>query len=178
MVQKIFNTCVCLLLFGVFSPVFAQEPESNGNKTTSAAFRSTAYPLPRFVSIAKNEAYVRAGPGRKYPIQWVYKKAGIPVEIVLEYDVWRKIHDFDGQEGWVHKTLLSGRRTGFVRGEELASLYKKPKKDSRIAAYLQPKLLVSIDSCEDGWCEVDAGNYTGWLEQSVIWGVYEAEKFN
>ncbi len=174
MVQKIFILCFGLLFLSVFTPVSAQDAD----KTTSAAFRSTVYPLPRFVSIAKNEAYVRAGPGRKYPIQWLYKKAGIPVEIVLEYDVWRKIHDFDGQEGWVHKTLLSGKRTGFVKGEELVSLYKKPKKDSRLAAYLQPKLLISIESCDQSWCKVDAGNYTGWLEQSVIWGVYEAEVFN
>ncbi len=174
MVQKIVSILGVLLVFGAFSPVSAQETARN----VPNAFRSTEYPLPRFVSLGSNEAYVRSGPGRKYPILWVYKKRSVPVEIILEYDVWRKIHDFDGQKGWVHKTLLSGRRTGFIKGEELVSLYKKPRKDSRVAAYLQPKLLIAIDSCDNGWCEVDAKEYTGYLEQSVIWGVYEDENFN
>lgn len=174
MVQKIFTILALFVILTVFSPVQAQETAH----TVPNAFRSTEYPLPRFVSLASEEAYVRSGPGRKYPILWVYKQRAVPVEIILEYDVWRKIHDFDGQKGWVHKTLLSGRRTGFIRSEGLASLYKKPKKDSRVTAYLEPKLLISVDSCSDGWCEVAAKEYSGWLEQSVIWGVYEGENFN
>lgn len=153
---------------------FAQESEIKA----SQAFRSTEYPLPRFVSLRSNEAYVRTGPGRKYPVKWVYKRAGIPVEIVLEYDVWRKIHDFDGEKGWVHKSLLSGNRTAFILGEELVGLYKKPSQDSRVRAYLQPNLLVSVEGCDDGWCRVEAREYSGWLKQSTIWGVYEAENFN
>ncbi|MBL4804212.1 MAG: hypothetical protein JKY71_05050 [Alphaproteobacteria bacterium] len=174
MVQKIVSITAVLLIFCAFSSVSAQEAA----KSTPDAFRSTEYPLPRFVSLSSDEAYVRSGPGRKYPILWVYKQRSIPVEIILEYDVWRKIHDFDGQKGWVHKSLLSGRRTGFIQNDGLVSLYKKPRKDSRVTAYLEPKLLVSISACEGGWCEVDAKEYSGWLEQSMIWGVYEGENFN
>ncbi|MGB0720715.1 MAG: SH3 domain-containing protein, partial [Bdellovibrionales bacterium] len=97
------------LLFVVLFPciAFAQDAVD--------PFRSTAYPLPRFAALASNEIYVRAGPGKQYPVQWVFKKAGLPVEIVLEFDHWRKIKDYEGASGWVHKSLLSGRRTAIVK---------------------------------------------------------------
>lgn len=148
------------------------------SQEASQAFRATEYPLPRFASLRSNEVYVRTGPGQKYPVQWVFRKKGIPVEIVLEYDIWRKIKDVEGQQGWVHKSLLSGRRTGFIRGEEQVALQTKPKQNNKIQAYLEPNVLVDIALCDGTWCHVNAAGYKGWLKQSSIWGVYEAEKFD
>lgn len=165
-----------MLLFTAFflsgSVVFASEDEK------SSAFRSTEYPLPRFVSLRSNEVYVRTGPGQKYPVQWIFRKKGIPVEITLEYDVWRKIKDYDGHEGWVHKTLLTGKRYGFIQGDENVSIFRKPTNNSRIQAYLEPEVLVALDECDGQWCRVNADGYKGWLRQSLIWGVYEAENFD
>jgi len=122
--------------------------------------------------------YVRTGPGRKYPVQWVFKKAGLPVEIILEYDAWRKIKDFEGETGWVHKSLLSGRRAGIVDTESVVHIHKKQSKDSDVLAKLNPKVVLKVESCEPVWCFVNALGYKGWLEKSVIWGVYGAEEFD
>ncbi len=157
-----------LLMILVFStPAFA--------KQDTDPFRSTAYPLPRFVSLSSDEAYVRSGPGTKYPIQWVYERAGQPVEIILEYDHWRKIRDFDGQVGWLHKSLLSGRRTALVNTPQQTTLYRKPKADAGPAAYLEPGVLVTIKTCDGAWCRIDASGYKGWVEQQNIWGAYPGE---
>ena len=121
---------------------------------------------------------MRTGPGQKYPVLWVFKKKALPVEITLEYDIWRKIKDFEGQQGWVHKSLLSGNRTGLTVGNDMISLYKKPSKNSRLMAYLEPSLLVEIDECEPEWCQVNASGYRGWLPKTAIWGVYEHEEFD
>lgn len=138
-------------------------------------FRSTAYPLPRFVSLASGEAHVRAGPGKKYPIQWVFKRAGLPVEIILEFDHWRKIKDFEGQEGWIHKSLLSGRRSAFVQSDDSVPLYSKPETESRLAAYLQPGVVARIKECGPQWCQIDAAGYKGWALKDALWGVYADE---
>ena len=109
MIQKISISALFFAFFLLSAPVFAEkQPES---QKESKAFRSTEYPLPRFVSLRSDEVYVRTGPGQKYPVQWIFRKKDVPVEIILEYDVWRKVKDYDGHEGWVHKTLLSGKRT-------------------------------------------------------------------
>ena len=153
-------------------------PPQLGAQQVSEAFRSTAYPLPRYVSLRSDEVFVRTGPGQKYPVLWVFKKKALPVEITLEYDIWRKIKDFEGQQGWVHKSLLSGNRTALTVGNDMLSLQRKPSKNSRLLAYLEPSLLVDVDECEKQWCRINASGYRGWLEKTALWGVYEHEEFD
>ncbi len=69
-------------------------------------------PLPRFVSLKPGRVNLRVGPGRDYAVTWLFLKSGLPVEIVQEYDNWRRIRDSEGTEGWVYQSLLSGKRTG------------------------------------------------------------------
>lgn len=159
------------------SGAFAQnsDPDSPG---APSAFRSTPYPLPRFVSIGSDQVFVRSGPGQRYPVEWEYKRKGVPVEIILEYDAWRKIRDFDGQVGWVHHTLLSGRRAGFVLGGSVVTVYAKARDDSQVQAYVEPKALVDVSQCNGSWCQVNASGYKGWVAQKKLWGVYESEVFD
>ena len=90
---------------------------SSGQPAWSQAGRSTGLPLPRFVSLAADRVNVRFGPGKQYPVNWVFARKGLPVEIIAEFDTWRKIRDYDGEEGWIHSSLLSSRRTIMVTGE-------------------------------------------------------------
>ncbi|MCK5285282.1 MAG: SH3 domain-containing protein [Alphaproteobacteria bacterium] len=141
-------------------------------------FRSTPYPLPRFLSINVDKVYVRTGPGKGFPVKWVFKKKGIPVEVILEYDVWRKIKDHDGDIGWIHKALLSGKRMGIIHSDSLVSMYRKPKSDSRIIAYAEPESLGRVESCKELWCKFISSGYKGWVKKNLIWGVYEDELFD
>jgi len=145
-------------------------------------FSSTGLPIPRFVSLSKQITNVRAGPGQQYPIRWVYKKQGLPVEVILEYDHWRKIRDHEGSEGWVYKTLISGKRTALIQGEGLVKAYdrnplKKPQKAKAVMA-LEPLSLVDIDTCDGAMCFIEVPNISGWIERKSLWGVYEDEKFD
>ena len=158
---------VLISMLFVSLPAFAQDKDN--------PFRSTAYPLPRFVTVSSNEAYVRAGPGKKYPIQWVFKRAGIPVEITLEFDHWRKIRDYEGQEGWIHKSLLSGKRNAMVQSQDTVSMFRKPEQSSRLIALLEPAVIVKIDECKPVWCRIEASGYKGWVEKENLWGVYSKE---
>ncbi len=142
------------------------------------AFRSTPYPIPRFVSLSSEKVYVRSGPGSRYPVKWVYKRNGLPVEVILEYEAWRKIKDIDGDEGWVHQSLTSGHRTGIIKGESAISLYQKPKDTARKNATLEPLVLVDISKCEEAWCKIEISGYKGWVERKYLWGVYESENFD
>jgi len=145
---------------------------------TKDAFRSTDYPLPRFVTLRDDKVFVRAGPGQNYPIKWVFRRAGLPVEIILEYGGWRKIRDLEGEEGWVHKMLLSGRRSGIVLGEQGAVMRSGPDNDSRLLAKLEPGVIAPIKECASYWCRVDVSGYRGWVERKSLWGVYENEDFD
>ena len=155
-----------------------------------AAEGSSGLPLPRFATTRSTPINVRVGPGTKYGVAWVYVKAGTPVEIVQEFDTWRKIRDVDGSEGWVHQNLLSGKRAGLAapwRNGEQIPLFEGRDADGGVRAYLGPGFRVEISRCDGAWCEVSAtshpqdggaSTYSGYLQQSELWGVYEGETFN
>ncbi len=165
---------ITVLAFFLLMPVVQKALAQGAN----AAFQVTGLPLPRFVSLSSNKVYMRTGPGRKYPILWEYQRKGLPVEIVMEFDVWRKIKDPSGDQGWVHQSLLSGKRTAMIAGDDMAAIKKQPENGSRIMAYVEPKAIVSLTACHGGYCQVSSGVYTGWIERKYIWGVYAAEEFN
>jgi SH3-like domain-containing protein len=147
-------------------------------------------PLPRFVTTGSDRINVRVGPGERYNIAWVYVKEGTPVEIIQEFDTWRKIRDADGQEGWVHSKMLSGRRAGITAPGEAATqipLLSRAGDANGIRAYLGSGFRVDISKCDGSWCEVSAtthpksGNgatYSGYLQQAQLWGVYPDEEFD
>ena len=68
-------------------------------------------PLPRFVSLRSDEVNLRLGPGAEYPVDWIYVRERLPVEIISEFGPWRKIRDNSGTVGWVHQSMVSGMRT-------------------------------------------------------------------
>jgi len=64
-------------------------------------------PLPRFVTLKSKRVTCASRPSADYAVSWLYLKQGLPVEIIQEYDNWRRVRDADGTEGWVNQSLLS-----------------------------------------------------------------------
>lgn len=170
----------CLRFFIVVGFVFCSV-SIGGTVRAEDVFKATPYPVPRFVSLAKDEAYVRTGPGHKFPVKFIYERRGLPVEIVLEYDTWRKIQGQDGESGWVHQSLLSGKRTGIVTSayeDDKIVLYHRDDLKSQKLALLEPGVIIALKACEEAWCKVDAQGYKGWIPRKNLWGVYDSEKFD
>jgi len=133
-------------------------------------------PVPRFVTLGTDEVNVRTGPGQRYPIKFVIRKDGLPVEITREFDVWRQIRDVDGDGGWVHKSMLSGRRAVVIKGH-VQTLLKKPDEADRPVVKLEPGVIADLQTCREAWCSLKIASYNGWLKKADIWGVYPDETF-
>lgn len=135
-------------------------------------------PVPRFVSLRSDEINLRTGPGTNYPVDWVYVRRHMPVEIVAEFDTWRKIRDWEGTVGWVHQSLLDGERTGIVVGAT-RDMLSAPRADAtRTVARLEPGVIVRLRECRPEWCFVQAEEFEGWLRRDAFWGVYPGETFD
>jgi len=120
--------------------------------------------------LRSNEVNVRAGPGARYPIEWVFKRRSLPIEVVAEFDTWRKIRDFEGTEGWAHQSMLSGRRMVQVIGQ-IRTLRRDASGSSSAVARLEPGVLANLGDCRDEWCEVSVSGLSGWVSRAHIWGV-------
>jgi SH3-like domain-containing protein len=136
---------------------------------------TTNLPVPRFVSLKSNSAMMRTGPDdRRFPIQWEYKRRGLPMEIMREYGIWRQVRDPDGTIGWMNKSLLQGDRTGFVTGS-VRTLYTSPDLQSRVAWRIASGAVVTITLCENVWCRVSNAGRSGYILRNQIWGTYPNE---
>lgn len=139
---------------------------------------SSGLPIPRFVSLASEKVFVRTGPALRYPIKWIYQRNKMPVEVIQEFDTWRKIRDVDGDNGWVHQSLLSGERTTIMKGERKVAIYKEPNESSRMMAMLEPGVIAITSKCKGLWCEVASQGYRGYAQRKFLWGIYDAEDFD
>jgi SH3-like domain-containing protein len=155
-------TLVLLALLATSADTFAQ------------AGRTTGLPLPRFVSLGSNEVNLRFGPGEGYPIAWILTREGLPVEIVEEFDTWRKVRLHDGDLGWIHGSLLSSRRTVLV-ADEIRALRQTPEQDARIVLWAEPGVIGQLVDCDGSWCRVEIDGRRGWLQRAEFWGVLPDE---
>ena len=139
----------------------------------------TKLPLPRFASLKTDRVNLREGPSKDHATKWVYQRAGLPVEITAEFEIWRKVRDSEGVEGWVLHSLLSGRRTALVtpnkKGEN-SKIYVRPSASAELSATLQAGVIVNIRNCDGSWCLVDGDGFKGYIEQVKLWGVYPDER--
>ncbi len=152
-------------------PVRAQP---SGPMDDAPAYRTTGLPLPRFVSLRAGEVNLRTGPGVRYPVDWVFLRRSMPVEITAEFDTWRRIRDWEGTEGWVHQSMLSGRRTAIIV-DGLRTLHDAPTPQAAVVARAERGVIARIDECRPDWCAVEAQGYYGWLPRTGLWGVYPEE---
>jgi SH3-like domain-containing protein len=144
-----------------------------------AAGSVSGLPVPRFVSLKSDRVNVRSGPNKDQEVRWVYTRAGMPVEITAEFENWRRIRDWEGAEGWVYHSLLSGKRSAVVvptLKDDLVPLYASPDAASAQTARLQSGVLGQLKSCNGTWCQLAGKNFDGWIRQERLWGAYPNEK--
>lgn len=140
--------------------------------------------LPRYVSLKSDRVNLRAGPGTDYPTTWVYRRAGLPVEVIEEFETWRKVRDAEGTVGWVLHSLLSGRRTALVLPWELkqgaappqVSIRNNDSERSPAVVIVEAGVIADVQTCDGLWCYVTVDTYRGYVEQKKLWGIYEREE--
>jgi SH3-like domain-containing protein len=153
----------------VVAPALPKEPPV-------AASGEPGLKLPRFAALKTDETNLRRGPGQRYPIEWVYKRRDLPMQVEREYDVWRYVRDPEGIQGWVHQVTLSERRTFMVKDKD-ATLRADPKDTATPVATLQVGVIGRLRECDNGslWCQVQVGGFKGYLRREQLWGLLPDE---
>jgi SH3-like domain-containing protein len=162
-----FLTLLCLAAaFAAALPATAQDGTSG-------------LPVPRFVSLRADEVNLRTGPGVRYPIDWVYARQGLPVQVIAEFEAWRQIRDAEGTTGWVHRTMLSGRRTAATNGD-VDRMFREPRAGAPVAAYVEAGVVGDLMECAGNWCRLAVASHgvEGWIERRGLWGVLPDETLN
>jgi SH3-like domain-containing protein len=167
-----------IIITVLFIAFFAAYPTSADAGDKKDGFRATDLPLPRFVSLSSGKVHSRTGPALRYPVRWMYTRRGLPVEIIREFDTWRKIRDVDGEVGWVHQSLISGKRTVIIDNNTGVPMYNAPSNNAPVIAKVEPEVILDLDTCEENWCRLEAQGFKGWVQRNYLWGIYENEEFD
>ena len=144
---------------------------------SSWAFAADDTKFPHFVSLKQAEVNMREGPSPENKIRWVYHRKNLPVEVLAQYDVWRRVRDADGEIGWINANMLSRQRAAIVTGKAQAMLRARSEANADIVAKVEPGSVGLIKRCEAEVCELRFEKVTGWVERARLWGVYPDEKF-
>lgn len=168
------------LIFGIIGAVITIFLATGPVLAAVAAGQGTSgLPLPRFVSLRADEVNMRTGPGVQYPVEWVYVRKDLPVEVIAEFETWRKIRDWEGTQGWVHQSMLSGKRTVIIMGD-VRLLRAEDDAKSLVNARIEPGVIGRLLDCPNGngWCQIEIDGYKGWLRHVDFWGAYKNEVFD
>jgi SH3-like domain-containing protein len=184
-------TCIIVaggIVWSLFGSKFDSQAKSASDATITASISPenaslgpSGLPVPRFVSLKAEKVNVRRGPSSEHPVAWVFQRKGLPVEIVAEFENWRRIRDSEGEEGWILQSMLAGKRTAVVapwRGQQLTQLHSAANKASSVQAQLAAGAMGDVANCDGKWCEISAGGYEGYVQQEMLWGVYPGETVN
>ena len=136
----------------------------------------TGFDIPRFVSLKSNEINLRVGPSINYPINIKYIRKNFPIEIIDEFDLWRKVSEHEGNTGWIKKGLLKGDRyvlTGIKKNE--AKIFNRP--NGREIGLIKKNNILKLEICLEYWCYISHQDINGWVSKDGIWGVYKDELY-
>ena len=156
------RSLLLLSLFLLSFPSFAKEKES----------------FPFFQILRNNEVNLRTGPGERFPIEWVYRKKGLPLKVLNEFDVWRQVQDVDGTTGWMHKQGLRHKRHVMTLDKRQNILYLKPNETSLILAFIEPHVIGKEVFCKENssYCRATFGHITGYIKRTSLFGVLKKEE--
>ena len=158
-----------ILVFSTYLPSITLS-----DTTTKLSVRGSGQIIPRFETLKFNEVRLRKGPSRDHPIDWVYKLKGLPLKIISEFDDWRKVEDFDGVNGWIHRSQLSRKRVVQVISSN-SEIKSKPNNDSDILALAEIGVLLNLERCDEIWCRISTQNIKGWILRDNLFGILENE---
>ena len=137
--------------------------------------KETGLEIPRYVSLKSNDANIRVGPSTNYPIIIKYIQKSYPLKILEEYDDWRKIEDFNKNNGWIHKSLISGNRTGIILSNNDDKIKVYNTIEGKMIGNIGAGNIISINKCKIDWCSISINEYKGWIFKNNIWGVEDTE---
>ena len=137
--------------------------------------KQTGLEIPRYVSLKSNDANIRVGPSKNYPIEIKFIKKNYPLKVLEEYEDWRKVEDFQKNFGWIHKSLISGTRTGIILSNDNKNIQLFNTLGANVIGEIGIGNIVYLEKCKINWCLVSAKNSKGWIDKKYIWGVKEKE---
>jgi SH3-like domain-containing protein len=120
------------------------------------------------MSIGVPMANVRSGPGDKSKVVWKLEKFH-PLNILKTQGEWCYFEDFEGDKGWIQKSMLSKDQTVIVIKND-CNVRKGPGTDQKVAFTAEKGVPFKVIKKQGDWLQIrHADGDEGWINKSMVW---------
>jgi SH3-like domain-containing protein len=134
-----------------------------------AALFNTAANAQSMVSVKGSTLNMREGPGTHTAVLWELKQ-GYPLQITERKGSWLRVRDFEGDTGWVARSL-TGNTPHHVVKSKVANLRAGPGTQHRIVGRLEYGELLRTREKRADWVRVERSEgVSGWIARRLLWG--------
>lgn len=121
------------------------------------------------VSVDTNTLNMREGPTTSSQVLWKLSR-GYPLEVVQRQGNWLKVRDFEGDDGWVSRSLTASKPHHVVKSK-VANLRSGPGTGYRIKGRLEYGETVRTLGKKGSWVKVRHQEHgQGWVARRLLWG--------
>ena len=134
-----------------------------------AALLNTSAHAQSMVSVKGSTLNMREGPGTHTAVLWELKR-GYPLQITERKGSWVRVRDFEGDTGWVARSL-TGSTPHHVVKSQVANLRSGPGTQHRIVGRLEYGELLRTREKRADWVRVERSEgVSGWIAKRLLWG--------
>ena len=121
--------------------------------------------------IKSNEVNVREGPGQEYEVIWRFIKKNEPVKILRDYASWFLVEDYEGDSGWVNKSLVVAKNKFIIVTKDNTLMYKDSSSQNKMIAKIASQVRCQLIECQKNNCKINCQDSIGWVEKKLLWGI-------
>jgi SH3-like domain-containing protein len=111
---------------------------------------------------------VRSGPGDTYDVLWQVEQ-NYPIDVVRKEGDWIFFKDFEGDEGWIHRSLVGTARTVITRRDK-SNIRSGPGTRFDVLFTVDKGVPFKVLKSENDWLQViHADGDQGWIHRGLVW---------
>jgi SH3-like domain-containing protein len=113
-------------------------------------------------------ANIRGGPGTDFDVLWQVEKY-YPIELIRRSGAWIFFRDFEGDRGWIHKSLVGSLDT-VITTKPVNNVRAGPGTDHPIRMQVEAGVPFRVLERRGSWLQVEhKDGDRGWIHRSLVW---------
>jgi len=120
------------------------------------------------LAISAPVANIRSGPGTDHEVIWKVQKY-FPILVIEKSGEWYHFEDFEGDRGWVHKSLV-GKISTVITNNDACNIRSGPGTDNPVILTVGKGIPWKILDHKGSWIQIEhADGDKGWIHKSLVW---------
>jgi SH3-like domain-containing protein len=119
-------------------------------------------------SVSSKIANIRSGPGTGYEILWKVQ-CYYPIMVLKKSDSWINFRDFEGDEGWIHTSLLQKEAT-VITIKDKCNVRSGPGTNNDVIFTVGKGIPFLVMDRQGNWIQIKhVDGDMGWIHKSLVW---------